>query len=296
MDRKYISNFLRLTLSQGVVVAAKFFLVKVFKRDTWVRFRGYEHPVLIRAGQPDPFVAWEIFVKEEYKTPMTESIRVILDMGANVGYAAVFFAKHYPDAKIICFEPSSDNYKTLLLNTKPYQNIEAVNKGVWSKTTRVDIANPEAESWSYQLVEVAAGGIECVGIDELVQQHACGGRIMAKIDIEGAEEQLFTEAGSWLDEIGCLQIEVHNCWKPVFDTLAKYDYKAHISGENIVLQMQTKLSEVKPQAPDSVAVGSSQAVSSPRPAPAFIPTPARTVSGRKRINTPASDSEHQSAS
>ncbi|MFK7789014.1 MAG: hypothetical protein AB8C95_05885, partial [Phycisphaeraceae bacterium] len=63
---------MRILLTHGLVVALKFIIVRLLARDVWVTFRGYDHPVLIRAGHTDIYVAFHIFVKREYTTPLIE--------------------------------------------------------------------------------------------------------------------------------------------------------------------------------------------------------------------------------
>ena len=41
----------------------------------------------------------------------------ILDLGAYVGYAAVYLAHRFPEAEIVCVEPAAPNFKVLTLNT-----------------------------------------------------------------------------------------------------------------------------------------------------------------------------------
>jgi len=43
---------------------------------------------------------------------------VVLDLGANVGFASLFFADAYPDAKIIAVEPSASNFEQLQKKTQ----------------------------------------------------------------------------------------------------------------------------------------------------------------------------------
>ena len=41
---------------------------------------------------------------------------VIIDVGSNCGAAAVFFKKHHPGARIICYEPSASTFELLNKN------------------------------------------------------------------------------------------------------------------------------------------------------------------------------------
>lgn len=59
------------------------------------------------------------------------------DAGANVGFAAVFFALMFPDAKIISLEPDLHNFRMALMNTARFPNVHVVHAGLWSKTAHV---------------------------------------------------------------------------------------------------------------------------------------------------------------
>jgi tRNA1(Val) A37 N6-methylase TrmN6 len=44
----------------------------------------------------------------------------IVDAGANIGMASIFFAQKYPDAKIIAVEAEASNFAMLARNVQPY--------------------------------------------------------------------------------------------------------------------------------------------------------------------------------
>jgi FkbM family methyltransferase len=53
-------------------------------------------------------VAYEIFVNEAYRFPRPSdcaAIKTIVDVGANVGYSIIYWASHFPEARIEAFEP-----------------------------------------------------------------------------------------------------------------------------------------------------------------------------------------------
>jgi hypothetical protein len=56
----------------------------------------------IRPGTSDLWTVMETFERKIYLPLRTLSdVRVIVDLGANIGDTAVFFAQHYPHAKVI---------------------------------------------------------------------------------------------------------------------------------------------------------------------------------------------------
>lgn len=79
-------------------------------------------PVHFREGSSDGMVIYEILFKGrkcEYwspRLPKPENVKVVLDIGANVGAATVFFSELYPAAKIHAFEPIPGNMEILKLN------------------------------------------------------------------------------------------------------------------------------------------------------------------------------------
>lgn len=56
----------------------------------------------------------------------------VLDIGANIGLTGLEFAKHCPEGKVICFEPSPENFKRLNENValNSFKNITALNTGI----------------------------------------------------------------------------------------------------------------------------------------------------------------------
>ena len=50
----------------------------------------------------------EIFEHKVYSVPpyMRDRTTCVIDVGANIGASALFFALAYPNAKIVCFEPN----------------------------------------------------------------------------------------------------------------------------------------------------------------------------------------------
>jgi FkbM family methyltransferase len=69
--------------------------------------RGYDEIFFPTDNLLDMEVAREILVGRAYPKVAGEAA-VIWDVGANIGAAAMYFAKTYPNALIHCFEPSTD--------------------------------------------------------------------------------------------------------------------------------------------------------------------------------------------
>ena len=52
------------------------------------------------------FLFEEVFVRQEYRIVLPKADPVIIDCGANIGFATLYLKQHYPAARITCFEPN----------------------------------------------------------------------------------------------------------------------------------------------------------------------------------------------
>jgi FkbM family methyltransferase len=211
-----------------------------------VSLPGYEHPIIVRLDGPDPTVFERIFVTDEYgDVESLGSCKAILDCGAYVGYSTLYFARHFPDAKIVAVEPDSENITMLRANTGHCPNVVAVQTALWSRRCSVRIKNESAMPWSFTVEEVdgeAPGALPATTIAHLVEDHALGAVDFLKIDIEGAELEVF-KAGyeSWLPGARMLIIELHDYLYPgssesFFKATEGLPFDVEVSGENLILR------------------------------------------------------------
>lgn len=62
-----------------------------------------------------------------------EDMKVIVDLGANIGLFAISACKRFPNARILSFEPHPGNFRQLVYNVKAAgcaRNVEVYNKGL----------------------------------------------------------------------------------------------------------------------------------------------------------------------
>lgn len=144
----------------------------------------------------------EIFINKEYHYESPKSDPLIIDCGANIGLTTLYFKQHYPDARIMAFEPNPFAYKLLLENIRlnRLQGIDTYN-----------VALHDAETTLPFFIGTNVGSI--VGsLDNHGQQrsipvktarlstylHAVDSVDLIKMDVEGAEWNLvkdLSEAG-----------------------------------------------------------------------------------------------------
>jgi FkbM family methyltransferase len=104
------------------------FMREYFKRGGERTLRSYRWrgiPVSYRSGTTDANLIYSILLREgrksEYALPpeaklRPEDVRVVLDVGANIGIASVYFSSLFPNATIHAFEPEPGNCEVLKVN------------------------------------------------------------------------------------------------------------------------------------------------------------------------------------
>lgn len=174
---------------------------------------------------------------------------VIVDCGGHVGLSAVWFASQFPKATVYSVEPSDANFAMLQTNAKAYRNIVPLNGGVWSKSCHLEISNPNSGSASFRLQEVF--GVEgserpdllrAYTIDEIAGLQGRTQLLLVKIDIEGAESEVFREPGQWLQKVPAIVIELHDWLLPgqgtstnFFKRISEYPFDVILQGENLLV-------------------------------------------------------------
>lgn len=222
-------------------------LYKLFYQDEEkeVEFEveGYDHSMVLRTQTSDVPTFQQIFLNTRYEMELPYTPKTIIDGGANIGFASVFFAKKYPGSEILAVEPDRSNLKLTRRNTAHYKNIKTLQSAIWGKTACLKIKNPDFENWAFEVVEAEASdpdAFQAFSIADLIKQMGWESVDLLKLDIEGSEMSVFKSGyQSWLPKVKVLIVELHEKMQPgctqVFEeAVAKYPFKKTISGENLI--------------------------------------------------------------
>jgi len=211
-----------------------------------VQVPGLHHPVTLRAMTSDVEVFHQIFVDGELEFDLHMLPSRIIDAGANIGLAAVYFSSRFPEAKILALEVETANFELLRHNTAFYPNITCMKKALWSGPANLSIANPTAESMSFRVSPSTKGdeeGILAVGVKDLAEMFE-GRRIdLLKIDIEGAEKEVFQHGmNQWIDQVDTIAVELHDrfqpgCHKALVDSLKDRSHRMYKLGEYTIIDL-----------------------------------------------------------
>jgi FkbM family methyltransferase len=203
-----------------------------------VRVKEMEDRLLARRHNSDLDVLWEVFGEHECDVSLPYlSPRFIIDGGAYAGYTTAYFAKRYPEARIAAIEPDPDNFSLLRRNCARYDNVTLVNGGIWPCAGTLVLANTTSQSWSVRLREAQGqetGSVKSVTISGLMKQFGFDRVDILKLDIEGAEEGIFSQGNDeWLGKVNAIIIETHGnkCEETVLKAIARHGFAMSRKGE-----------------------------------------------------------------
>lgn len=87
----------------------------------------------------------------------------IIDAGANIGIFSMMYAKKFPNARIIAFEPEESNFELLLKNTQKFKNIVCVKAGIWCRDAYLKIIPRDTGKWGFYVQEIDSKGENLLG-------------------------------------------------------------------------------------------------------------------------------------
>ena len=198
---RQLSNIVKLVRLLGLKQTLKFTAARYLGSSATVtlRLKGIPHPLHARARGRDINCLWQIFGNLDCQIELSPPPHVIIDGGAHVGFASVYLANRFPNATIVAVESESANLEMAKRNLQYYPNVRLLQSGIWSKDSQLVIENPEAESWAFRLREVpqpTAGSFTGRSIDSLMDEVGLSQVDLVKLDIEGAETEVFNAHAS----------------------------------------------------------------------------------------------------
>jgi FkbM family methyltransferase len=239
-------DFRRLRKALGWWAALRFALAGALaRRDApprWLHTPQARHPLLCRPGASDPEVFRDVFRKQAYACLSdAANPRLVIDCGANVGYASAWLLSRFPDCHVIAIEPEAGNFALLQQNLAPYgSRARAIQAAVWPTQTHLRISETpfgDGREWSYQVRPCEAGepgSIPAIDLGTLLAESGLSAISILKVDIEAAERYLFaSHYDSWLPHVDNLAIELHGpeCAGVFHKAIAGLDFSVSQHGE-----------------------------------------------------------------
>jgi FkbM family methyltransferase len=157
----------------------------------------------------------EIFMRQEYAFVARTESPLIVDAGANIGLATLFFKHRYPDARILAFEPEPETFAMLQRNVSGNHLSDVSlfqlalgrdNGSVRLQGSPGNLATTTLEGvWDDPLTDSL---VEAARLSSFIDEPVD----MLKLDIEGAEQAVLEDlvAASKLHLIREMVVEYHH--------------------------------------------------------------------------------------
>lgn len=203
----------------------------------------------LRLEGSDTLVFSQVIVHRDYESlvgfynlKFKKSPKNIIDAGANVGLTTIYFKSKYPEATVYLIEPVQANFALAKRNieTNSISSVIFFNGALWPKSESLRVINDfrDLKDWSLRVESNPEGDIESVTPFEIINK--LGGVIdIFKIDIEGSENQLFSEEMdlTWLHQVRVIAIEIHDEFlvrTRIMEVLKRSNFELTSSGELII--------------------------------------------------------------
>jgi FkbM family methyltransferase len=231
------------------VMTEKLLGAKYHRRRYTLPTRFSPVPPTLRAGSSDRTVFNQVFVYEGYDLFGPEfAPEFIVDAGANIGFASVYFLSRYPAARVVAIEPDPGNFEMLVQNTSCLgERVLCLNSGLWPFCTGLKVVRGEfadGREWTFQVRPVRSGETpDLDGMDlETVLKKAGFPRVdLLKMDIERSEREVFGHGPlPWLDCVRVIAVELHDseCEKVFWHAIQGRKYTSRHSGETTVVEFR----------------------------------------------------------
>ena len=188
-----------------------------------------------------------------------KSIDCVLDVGANIGYQALFYKNFFnSNTKILCFEPHPISYYFLNENLGQYKNINLYNFALGDKESKEIISVPKHESHrltNLGIASIAKGKtnhlkeeVQVKKFDDLDVLKSEYKSIFIKIDVEGYEKQVLIGMNNFFKKKinTFLQIEINKNYQNfnelnlIIDYLSDLNFTFFIIDKNKLTQLNKK--------------------------------------------------------
>lgn len=148
---------------------------------------------------------WELIIKRLQKSINGQSF--ILDLGANLGFAARYFENKYADITVIGLEPSRKFIDVAMRNCKADIHEFAIGSGC-------DANFEETEnSYASHLSEFGTT-VKVMNANDLRKLYDNRSAFILKVDIEGAENAFFADYETVIEDFAVIFVEIHDWMDP----------------------------------------------------------------------------------
>ena len=213
----------------------------------------FEGVVFLRENTFDFITFEEVVFEQVYKAipahlPKCERV---IDLGANIGLSSLYLATRYPSCKIVAVEPYAENFAMLTKNVAHLIEVGRcmpLQAALWGSEKSLVIEQPEVAN-RYNAITVREllpdeeieAIVEGLPIKKIIERSGFPEVDVLKVDIEGAETELFKGDLDWLNLVAAIAIEFHGNARMLsdFDNLMRqYHFEIRAENDHTVLAVR----------------------------------------------------------
>lgn len=221
-----------------------YFRLNILKTSS-IRLPEFQNPVHLRRDVQDVHAFAQVFLHREYDFDWPSDVRRIVDGGANVGFASLYFKGQFPQAQIHALEPHPQNAEAFRKNTAHLEGITLSQKALHhSDHVRLRLTDEGFGSNGFMTRDEASGStvadVETMSIGGIQQAMGWEAIDLVKLDIEGGEQALFEANLEWMESTRFIVLEFHermvpSSSRPALRALADKGFAVlDVRGENVL--------------------------------------------------------------
>jgi FkbM family methyltransferase len=143
-----------------------------------------------------------------YNSRSNDTRLLIIDAGANIGAASLYFSIAYPGSKVVAIEPEKNNCALARLNCAG-REIELIEGAIGAEPGTMFLQDPGLSSWGFRVSSQGSVEVNVHSIDQiLTAQEAALTPFILKVDIEGGENALFSGPGGHPNSPTCGHLKI----------------------------------------------------------------------------------------
>jgi FkbM family methyltransferase len=149
------------------------------------------------------------------KIPFINNVESVLDIGANIGASVIFFALHYPNARLVAVEPARQPVVLLRRNTMNHANAQIFNIGLHNVTNKCSIYLGSPDSVTNSVVRNVLSSnsqedVQLVAASTFTRSIGLDRPDIIKIDTEGCEIPIINSMIDSFRNAKVIYIEYHS--------------------------------------------------------------------------------------
>ncbi len=228
--------------------------VSFLETDTHLNVLGCDYAnfsmgLQLRKTSSDARVYEQVIINQEYRIVLSliaeNDIKPkwMIDCGSNIGITSLYFLNRFPGCSLVCVEADRRNFEQLKINLEEQENVHFYHRAIWHESNHllsIGDSFRDGMEWSKSVdkdqVGDEAAQVNSISIRELIDTHEIDVVDFLKIDIEGAEHEIFLSAApnDFLAITRFIAVEIHDevvCRKSIHQVLKDAGFTIFESGE-----------------------------------------------------------------